>query len=474
VDPVKFPAPSPQPPKLKIRTDLEDPPEWPIANLWQKMRVGEIVYDYIREKRALLQVYISYTLGSPMTWPEGRSLTVEVLKDESLVPFHACSDVVYSEMAHYSDLILPDATYMERWGLDTRNSYELQPYLTLRQPIVPPPAECVHFADMLIELGKRLGPEVGKYFAFKDHEAYTRHQCKNIPPGDCADGFEFMKKHGVWVDTSQPKTYELYARPLSEADLKETRTGTDEQLSDLYYKKNVATGKDESVGLKVDGKIRRGFKTPSRRFEIYCPVVAEQSKKVGIQDDGMPHYVPIPAHENMPEDRFIFTTFKWNVHTQARTAPQKLLSEIVHDNPMWINPETARRLGIRTGDMVEVTTYRPKGKTYRATGEKLGSARIRAFVTEGIHPRVVAVSNSLGHVFGGRAAKADRGPRPKGPGFDPKLIPEDADLTDTLWWDRDDGGKGPGFNLNAIIPIQPAPVTGMQAWFDTVCTLRKV
>ncbi len=45
----------------------------------------------------------------------------------------------------------------------------------------------------------------------------------------------------------------------------------------------------------------------------------------------------------MLADHLILTTFKWNVHTQARTAPQKLLSEI-DANPLWINAATARRM----------------------------------------------------------------------------------------------------------------------------------
>ncbi len=49
-----------------------------------------------------------------------------------------------------------------------------------------------------------------------------------------------------------------------------------------------------------------------------------------------------------------------------------------------------------------------------------------------------------------------------------------ADVVKLAWWDRDEKGTGEGFNVNAILPIQPAPVTGMQAWFDTVCTIRKV
>lgn len=468
VDPALYPPPPPLPGKPKIRTDLEDPPEFPLANLWQKMRVGELVYDYLRTGRARLRVYFSYTLGSPTTWPEGRSLTVDVLRDEELLPFHVCSDVVYSETAHYADLILPDATYLERWGLDTRNSYDFRPYISLRQPLTPPPGECVSFADVLIELGKRLGPAVAKYFQFADHAEYVRHQCRLVPPGDCADGFSYLRTHGVWCDQDRPQSRGSFRRRLSQSDLAGSQT---DARTGVIYRPDE-NGKRQAIGVMVQGCARRGFKTPSRKFEILSAAVVEQAARIGLTDDGLPRYVPIPSHENLPADRFVLVTFKWNVHTQARTAPQKYLSEIVHDNPVWINTATAARLGIRTGDLVELTTYRPTAGPYRATGEAIGAARVRAFVTEGIHPRVLAVSNSLGQRFGGRAATATCGERPAGLAFDAALLPEDRDLSESLWWDAERGGSGGGVNINGILPIQPAPLTGMQAWFDTVCSVQ--
>ena len=200
----RYPAPEPRPPKPAVRTDLEDPPEWPLANRWQKMKVGQVVFDYLRQGRAKLDVYLSYTIAAPMTWPEGRSTTVDVLKDEKLIPFHACSDVVYSEMAHYADMILPDATYLERWGMDIRNNMELQHFVTLRQPMVTPPGGATSFADVLFEIGKRLGPEQSKYFQFGKHEDFVRHQCSKLPTKGAdgkvfKDGFEFMKHYGVYV-----------------------------------------------------------------------------------------------------------------------------------------------------------------------------------------------------------------------------------------------------------------------------------
>lgn len=43
-----------------------------------------------------------------------------------------------------------------------------------------------------------------------------------------------------------------------------------------------------------------------------------------------------------------------------------------------------------------------------------------------------------------------------------------------IWWDERKGGTGAGYNINGILPIQPAPLVGMQGWYDTVRTIRKV
>jgi thiosulfate reductase / polysulfide reductase chain A len=436
------------------------------------MKVGQIVYQGIKEGRGKVQVYFSYTVATPQTWPEGRSLTVEVLSDEKLIPFHVCSDVVYSEQAHYADLILPDATYTERWGFDTRNNMELRDYVTLRQPIVPPPGECVSFVDSMIEIAKRVGPDTAKFFQFKNHEDWLRQRCEAFGKRIGGDGFAYMRERGVWQDMSKPKYYQLYSWEMTEAQLKDTRVEGGNVL-----RKNAA-GKEVPVGLMVDGKARRGFATPSRKFSIYHEDIEQAAKQRNFTEDGgkgMPTYFPIPSHEKMTKDMLHLITFKWNVHTQGRTQSQKYLSEIVHHNPMWIHTEMAAKHGIKTGDKVEITTYRPHGHAMKSNGgQVLGRAEITAYVTEGIHPSTVAVSNTLGNIFHGRASTALRGRRGKSAGWNDELGSEDQDLVDDIWWDPRKGGTGAGYNINAILPIQPSPLVGMQGWYDTVCTLRKV
>ena len=50
----------------------------------------------------------------------------------------------------------------------------------------------------------------------------------------------------------------------------------------------------------------------------------------------------------------------------------------------------------------------------------------------------------------------------------------DQDLDEDIWWDPRNGGVGAGYNINAILPIQSAPLVGMQGWYDTVCSIRAV
>ena len=104
----------------------------------------------------------------------------------------------------------------------------------------------------------------------------------------------------------------------------------------------------------------------------------------------MPTYKAHPWHWNkdgsskLKDDDMILTTFKWNVHTQSRTPNVKWLSEIVHSNPAWLNKATADKLGIKHGDLIRITS-------------PVGYIVTKARVTEGIHPKVIAVSNTLRH-----------------------------------------------------------------------------
>lgn len=459
-----FPEPAPIPPKPTFSTDLEDPKQYPISNHWAKMKVSELVFDKLLKAEHQVDCYLSYTIAAPQNWPEGPQVAVAALKDEQKIKFHACSDVVYSEMAHYADLILPDATYFERYTIDARNAYDLQPYMVLRQPAVQPPFDCENFADTLINIAKRLGPDIAKYFEFASYEEFVAYRLNSLPVRDGLNGFDYMKKHGALV-WDKPKNYRPFDKTLSAEQL----AGTTVENGVIYKE---SKGKKTAIGVMQNGVAKQGFKTPSRKFELHSPYVAEMAKQLGQQDDGWPHFAFPESMTKRKADQLVLTTFKWNVHTQGRTAPQKYLTEIVHDNPAWINSKTAKRLGVKSGDFVELTSYRPvTDYQVHNPSEVVGKLKVKVVVTEGIHPDVIAISNSMGMNYGGRITEGRNGQPAAVPAFGNA---EDADMVSQIWWDKQRGGAGNGFNPNSLIPISPSPMVGNQSWNDTICDVVKV
>ena len=131
-----------------------------------------------------------------------------------------------SETAHYADLILPDASYMERWGFDTRNNMELRDYVTLRQPMVDaaagPMRELCDVTDRtrqahFIRKSRSTSPsrtmKTGCASAVRRLEASSsaRRPASEDGLGDADKAFAYMRRHGVYQDMEQP----MYDRSTS-------------------------------------------------------------------------------------------------------------------------------------------------------------------------------------------------------------------------------------------------------------------
>jgi thiosulfate reductase/polysulfide reductase chain A len=312
-------------------------------------------------------------------------LISHVLEDESKVPFHVSIDPFLNESNLYADIVLPEASYLERWDLLSPPAMERIPYIALRQPVAKPMGHSLPFSEILIELAHRVGGGVDHYFKFGKTEHYIEAMIRKIPKLVDAGGIDFLMEKGIWVDPHAKSQY--------------------------------------------NSREQRRLRTPSGKFE-FEPV--------------LPSYFPIPHHQQLTEGEFYLTTFQWNVHSHSQTANCKWLMEIIHSNPLWINEETAKRMSLNNGDRVKITS-------------SLGSLVTPVFVTQGIHPRVVALSDSLGHWNYGRTAQG-------------KPFQSQDPETVLLWW----GKHGAGVHPNPIIPIQQDPLGEGQGWMDTVIKVEKV
>lgn len=156
----------------------------------------------------------------------------------------------------------------------------------------------------------------------------------------------------------------------------------------------------EGTGIKLEDLEKRGFlqlsekpiwwdrendlklKTPSGKIEF----VSSLLEKAGFPS--FPPYEPVSRPEG---DSFRLVVGRCAVHTHVSTQNNPYLSELVPENELWINTVRAEQLGVKNGAMVEVASPAGQGK-------------VRAKVTDFIHPEAVFML----HGFGKTAATQTR------------------------------------------------------------------
>jgi len=492
-------------PKPKTLSILADPPEFVLANVWNSMKVGEIVYWYLKTKRAQLQVYMTYNLDSPLTWPE-MDVTESVMLDEEAIQFHVCINPFINETAAMADMVLPWTTYLERWDVDARGAYNLKPYIGLRQPLVPALGEAKDVREIFPAIAQRVGGEMAKLYPPMPVEEYIAEWVKNVPfdPAQDTSALAHLQRVGAYEAPDYRPYYLPFLEPLGAADLAGSKTDG---------ATGIITKDGKGLGIMCNGLAVVGFKTPSRKLEVRSEFVRRTGRNEDTSDlvaisgskaknraahhkgheydlSPWPKYVPIEEHGEMGDDQLVMTSFKWCVHNHGRTANLKWLSEIVHSNPAWIHPDTAKRFGLANGDFVELTGYRSLTLAKATPGLGLGSGALErklqlpVWITPGVHPRAIAISNSLGHWEYTNVAKAVKGTRGVGERAEGMNMAayRDPDWERNMWWEDQSSGdpqrwvknRGNGWAQNHVLPIMADHVSGQQAFNSTVVSVRKV
>jgi thiosulfate reductase / polysulfide reductase chain A len=418
---------------------------------------------------------------------------IDILKDESIIPYMVVSDVAYSEAAMYADLILPDTTYLERWDYEDMVSYDQIHEYYIRQPVVQPLGEVRNTQDVLIDLAGRLSQGVDDKLelvsAIGSMEEFVAAACRDTTvvndagvAAGYADGFEFMKAEGAWHDPTEEGIYQQYLgtvtldeAPLtiddvdSIVDEDEHIWVDDEGIVFEATKEDFLAGYRSTVGYKhyvgqvIDdtGTVYKGFApdkiNKSGWFELDSPILGDK------HFPPLPVWMYIPEHEGLDADELILTTFKMPTQTHSRTQNCKYLSEITHHEPAWINPTSAAAVGLSDGDEAVLTRSREliNNKdlvTTRGTTE--GSMTVEVKVTNMIKPGVIAISHHLGHWAYGRYASGEMSPM----NADPDQVAHEAADPDAgdVWWEKK------GYRGYWITPNAGEPIGGGHRCFDTV------
>jgi thiosulfate reductase/polysulfide reductase chain A len=202
-------------------------------------------------------------------------------------------DVIPSEIAGWADVVLPEATYLERYE-ELNVELFREPFVALRQPVVPPPHDQQANWWIARELALKLG--LDEYYPWEHVEQYLDQRLQ-----------------GAGLSLAQLKERGLVKGPASP----------------LYFEEGVAPE----------------FATPSGKIEFY----STQLQAAGF--DPVPRYT---RHEQGPPGSLRLLYGRAPVHSFSRTQTNPILRDAMAENEVWINASVGARLGLESGDYVRL------------------------------------------------------------------------------------------------------------------------
>jgi anaerobic selenocysteine-containing dehydrogenase len=469
-----------EPPAHAEWNELLFPPEWPLSHY----EMSYLLPHFLKEGRGRLDVYFTRVYNPVWTNPDGM-VWIEALKDESLVGLHVALTPTWSETAAFADYVLPMGVAGERHDIQSQETHSGR-WVSFRQPVLRAarerlgetfqttreanPGEVWEEDEFWIDLSWRIDPDGGlgirRYFEspyrpgekLAVHEYYRwlfENAVPGLPQAAAREGLaplDYMRRYGAFL--IEDDVTGLHEKPVNvpAGAVRDPASGV-----------VAADGKD--VGLEIDGEVVAGFPTPSRRLEIYSRTLAEW----GWPEEVLPGYVRSHVHRSSLDrergEMLLLPTFRLPTLIHTRSGNAKYLNELSHRNPVWIHTSDATRLGLRTGDLVRITT-------------DIGYFVNRAWATESISPGVVACSHHMGRWRlrdgeGSRWSSARVSLEERSPGAYllrhlegvTPFTSRDPDSSRIFWTDA-------GVHQNLAFPVHPDPVSGMHCWHQKVVVAR--
>jgi thiosulfate reductase/polysulfide reductase chain A len=205
--------------------------------------------------------------------------------------FLVAVDVLPAEITGWSDVVLPESTYLERFDDAWAPAYK-EPFIAIRQPAVEPMYDSKPGWWIARELAKRLG--LGDYFDWNDPADVVRWRVQ-------AAGHNFAQLRAKGVINGQ----------------------------------RVPVAEEEGLALSFD--------TPSKKIELFSATLAS----AGF--DPIPNYTP---HAQPPDGMLRLLMGRAPTHTFGRMANNRLAGAVFPENEVWINAVVARSLEVKNGERV--------------------------------------------------------------------------------------------------------------------------
>jgi anaerobic selenocysteine-containing dehydrogenase len=399
-----------------------------------------------------------------MSWNSSMNTagTIEMLTDkdpatgEYRIPHIIYSDAYASEMVAYSDLVLPDTTYLERWDcislLDRPISDADGVADSIRQPVVALDRDVRPFQDVLIDIGARLGlpglvREDGSPRYPGGYVDYLIHHERKPGVGMLAgwrgaDG----EKAGVGpVNEGQIDAYVANQCFWREKVPKGAR----------YFKHANAEYLNWAVGMGLIDKpepiVLQLYSEALQKFRLAAQGHGDVQPPEQHRERVATYFDPLPLwYQPFEEAAVSGDAFPLHAITQRPMAmyhswgsQNAWLRQIHGDNHLHIHRATAAALGIANGDWVAVSSHH-------------GRIQAQAKLMDGVNPRTVWTWNAIGKRSGAWNLAPDAREARKGFLLNhliSELLPK----------------QGNRFQYGNF-----DPVTGQGAWYDLRVHIEKV
>ena len=360
------------------------------------------------------------------------------------IPFIVYSDAFASEMVAYSDLVLPDTTYLERWDsislLDRPISSADGPADAIRQPILKPDRDVRCFQSVLLDLGARLGlpgmvtddgsprypggypdyivnherkPGVGTLAGWRG-AAGDQQGTGAVNPDQLQ---RYVDNGCFWQDELPPQ-----ARYFKHAN----RDYLD------YAARMGFIESAEPIVLQIYSEVLQKFRLAARGHGPVTPP-PEQRARIETYFDPLPiWYAPLEVAALSGADYPLHAiTQRPMIMYHAWDSQNAWQRQILGSNRLYLHPQTAARVGVADDGWVWVTSHH-------------GRIKCQVRLMAGVNPETVWTWNAIGKRAGAWS-----------------LDPEAAEARK-------------GFLLNHLIAetlpgggsSNSDPVTGQAAWYD--------
>lgn len=468
------------PPAQKFWNELHFPLEYPLSHY----EMSFLLPHLLKDGRGKIDTYFTRVFNPVWTYPDGFSW-IEALSDPEKIGLHVALTPTWNETAYFADYVLPMGIASERHDL---TSYETHSgmWVSFRQPVLREaarkmgretqftyetnPGEVWEEDEFWFELSWRIDKDgdlgIRKHFispyregekiTIDEYYQYIFENTKGLPEVAAKEGLtplDYMRKYGAFE--VEKAVYEKHMDLATITDLK------DDEI-DAARGEIVKDGK--LIAIIADGKARVGFNTPSKRQELFSKTTVDW----GWPEYAFPTYVKSHIHpDNFAENEVVLVpTFRLPTLIHTRSGNAKWLAEISNRNPLWMHTSDGERWGIRTGDLVRIST-------------EIGYFVNRAWVTEGMRPNVVACSHHIGRWRRSQDASNNRWStnqvtiKEEEPGKWKMHVVEgigayksgDPDTERIFWTDG-------GVHQNITFPVHPDPVSGMHCWHQKVTVER--